>query len=885
MKFLFLNRHGVALCLLLSCSTALAMRGSTELRQAAFVNKLRALLPLSQLATYDIPLSRLLRWSRGERSLRELARTTQVSHVLILTTEKGTRRPERAVSIEALAAVIGRSPQQLRALIAMEELIEHYHALKEQGALPAMDAQQMALLARADAVKQTAESWAAKSRHADGLLGALLAITPEDLGSYAQAGRVYRLSSQTSATPAAQRTALVDRVLRRYASLRREESPQAIDAVLEEYLAAKGYDLDMAALREQLQAAHAVRPHFRQRDDRRGSRLLSVFSAAMAELTATGSDVAVSRLSSFAKPFGVHVREVRGTRSLATVSQRAGFDFSMLRRYETGQAFPKAQRLLRLSAVLDLDVQVMLDTIATEKIIKNYDLLRLEGRLPVIAADLHKALETASAARMMALSKSNDAELNLSTFWRKLQETSAERLRAFQRTFGSHLWAAMQEKGYDAVAVYDRSGIKPAWIEAYLQGLDFPRPRNLQKLTEILGLSLPRMAELIATEAAVVSYHFFTEVRLALIALPDEMHALLQKANTSRLADSFQRRLARSGFTEEAFATFQPFAVHLEDARQRSEAKNELAAPREHHNWFRQYWRGRGLPTPKLLQGLTTHFEMDLQAMQRLLSMEKLLLTYSKLKQQHPGFAALLPATWRQVLEESLSRTALTHFISQSGRMLRAGRAARQYTRDDLAAKIQRYFPEHTSATAIKHTLLAYEHHRALPVPQVRPGLAQVLGLRDADLAAAIAQDRATMAAQLLQRERISIRLSVHELDTYQGVAAHLWDGLAASGLTAAQVATALVRPNGDKDSSHAYHLHRFKRYLRGEMRPMRAKLERLQQILHLDRQLVFRDAEIEKYLVRYQKLLQKHGDLPLPLEVRRALDRALAKTALPQPR
>ena len=86
------------------------------------------------------------------------------------------------------------------------------------------------------------------------------------------------------------------------------------------------------------------------------------------------------------------------------------------------------------------------------------------------------------------------------------------------------------------------------------------------------------MVELIATEAAVVSYHFFTEVRLALTTLPDEMHALLQKANTIRLADSFQRRLAKSGFTEEALATFLPFAVHLEDVRQRSRAKNELAA-------------------------------------------------------------------------------------------------------------------------------------------------------------------------------------------------------------------------------------------------------------------------------------------------------------------
>lgn len=854
MQTLSLRWCSIVFCLLIGSNM---LQGRPEISRAAFIERYQALLPLNlkkQLSTYGVPLSRLLRWARGEQSRRELADGMRISYGVIFLTEKGASLPNSTVSIEELATIVERSPQEVRNLIAIEKLIEHYRVLKARQDLPPLSVEHKKLFERAAAFKQRAEVWAAKSPAADSLLGAMLTITPEDLDSYRL------LDKQT--------TAKADKVIKNYAQLIETESAQAVDAVLEEYLVARNYDLNSDALRILLQSATDTKQQY-------SSRQLS-FSSTIAKLISPDSEIAIDRLTNFTKPFAAYLREARGTRLLVPTSKHLGIYPSGLLRYENGENFPRKLHLQRLSKLLDLDQQTMLETINLEKIIKKYDYLRTAGKPPLITTALQQALDKASAARIAALAKLGSAELGLSKFWQNLQATSTADLQEFQHTFGTYLWMAMQDKGYDANSLHRLTGIKPAWIEKCLRGVSFPSPLRLQQLAETLGLSTRHMSKVIAAEKAIVSYHFFAEVRHTFIPLPATMQALLQHANTLRLAQNFQQQLITSGFTHTDFMTFQPFTTHLEDALFSKKSEYDQSIHRWIKTLARECCRNNYLPSDKKLQEITANLGMDFQAMQRMANIERILLTYSRLQQQHPGFAAQLPVEWQQVLDASQSRTATIYFISQSGRMLRSQRVAKQYTLENLALEMQDYFSENTSLVQIEKNLTSYEQHKSLPTPQIRHGLAKVLDLHDAELARVIANDQATRAAQRLLRKWINLRLSVAELNSYQRFATYLHASLEKSGLSIAQVATALADHNKIKTvNEYTYHLDLVKLYLKGEKQPEPKTILLLQRILPLDLQLISRTVKIGKYLDTYQKLSQKHI-LPLPPALRQALDHAL---------
>ena len=845
----------------------LAMPTSVRARQADFLAKYRNIYPFKQLATYDKSLPQLVRWARGSQSQRRFAENTQITYGTIRHVEKGLFHPTE--SIEAIATIIGHSPLQVRNIITIEQMLDHYQALKKQRALPPLSTWKKNLLDKASAIRQTALTWAAKSLDADYFLSSLLAITPTELERY-----VYTSNSVVYPIPATAKTSptkRVDTVLKRYQKLLDKESPQAVDTVLTEYLLAKGYTTNIGVLRAHLQAANTIRLKQVQ-----SLSQINNFIKSLEELNIAGSKSAIDRLNSFTKPFIIYLHQAQGNRSRTSIAKLANLDIGSLRQYETKRKFPSPQSLIRLSEVLGLDAQVMLDVVELEKIIKKYDELQLNGQLPRLAPDLHAALQKASALRMHALSQVANDNFNLSRFWKKLAATSLEQLRAFDRTIGSYLWTVMQEEGYDADAIYALSGIDPTQLDAYLRGVKFPTLKSLQKLAEILSLPATTLRDVRAAEMAAASYHFFTEKMHILIKLPDNMHEALQQADTIRLADIFQHQLALQGFSQDDFATFEPFAVHLEDVMVNMEDDPAVKQYRESYS-LHNFGGNRLLPSAKQLRKLTSKLAMDYEAMQRVVDIEKLLLTYSKLSKQHHDFNTQLPSSWQEVLQASANRTATTYFVSVLGTELKRKRTVLQYTIDALATAMRPYFPTHTSPDFIKKTLLNYEHHQALPPPQIRQGLATVLKFNDAGLATMIAYDQQIIATNILQQKAVRIRLSLDDINSYRSVATHLQAALKAAGLTTMQLAARLAKFQDNKPPKYIPTLSkRLHLYLRGEILPHRSRLEHLHQILDFDLDQLLRTTKIEKYLRDYRKLQQEHGELPLPHQ--RALDHAVAR-------
>lgn len=693
---------------------------------------------LQALRSY-VPLASRARWARGALDLREYVR----ADIQIKRPELAYRRLEKGMtyvqerSITYFAPLLGLTEAKLQNYVELEKAIDKFAKLSPDE-LANLTAARREAFEHALHQQQLAKRWAIKSTRADNFFRSLMRVEISDLNSYdhpSSAAIIKNISNRyddvsellgyswleeskysrlvPESLPSLEKItesfaqefsaklkdfdlmhiAAKDAVIRNFRILRKHQ-PDAIEPVLQEYLAAKDHhELDQLQLHQRLEKlANLVIADVPAAEDDTN------FIKAIVDLSEhVGRKQVIAALTSNPPTIATMMRTARGNRKLRTLTSQ-GLGYNYLTRIESGERLASTSVLPLISNTYGIDLPTIRKLLLIERVIRIYD--SNPSFAAKLDASLLHALETASRNKKTFYPvKSNLRKEIPNTF-------ANHEVSAFEHSYAEKLIQDMQDKGYTIAQLSSLTDISKDRLERIIgrATYDHARKKDLRKIAAVMGYDYEEGLAAMEIEKAISGYR---HLRFVLKDIPDVDGNDFETALGKYQASKFLASLYLQGIT---LADIDAFAGVTQELMAKS-GKGALD-----YN-YAEYLIAYTAQTPaKIIDATAAKLGLNKTEVQRIIAIADTILLYGKNAEKS---ARYLPAELNQAFTNAIDRTNIRPPSNTFGELIKTTREQQRLSVTRLAELARNNNDSISTASMLKalHTIesggapLPYKFH------------------------------------------------------------------------------------------------------------------------------------------------------------------------------